>query len=153
MRFAGIRLLLIFVAINLIMFLMLVTSMTSAHPWLAHVLPGQFETGVNSSGYWVFFALVLLVDALTVLAAGFVMLVPAMREGAAVDEKRLARHLVDRGGVSEEAKTSILVVMREEVLAAHYQMLIGRTILLAGATPAPTSPSARSAAPSAPTPI
>jgi len=133
MRFAGIRLLLIFVAINLIMFLMLVTSMTSAHPWLAHVLPGQFETGVNSSGYWVFFALVLLVDALTVLAAGFVMLVPAMREGAAVDEKRLARHLVDRGGVSEEAKTSILVVMREEVLAAHYQMLIGRTILLAGA--------------------
>lgn len=132
-RFLGIRLLLAFVAINLIMFLMLVTSMTSAHPWLAHVLPGQFETGVNSSGYWVFFALVLLVDAVTVLAAGFVLLVPAMREGAAVDEQRLARHLIDRGGVSDDTKTSILVAMREEVLAAHYQILVGRTILLAGA--------------------
>ncbi len=133
MHFAGIRLLLVFVAINLIMFLMLVTSMTSAHPWLAQVLPGQFETGVNSSGYWVFFALVLLVDALTVLAAGLVLLVPAMREGASLDEQRLARHLVDRGGVSEAAKDSVLVAMREEVVAAHYQMLVGRTILLAGA--------------------
>ena len=47
------------------------TSMTSAHPWLARVLPGHFEAGVNSSGYWVFFALVLLVDAVTVLIAGF----------------------------------------------------------------------------------
>ncbi len=131
-RFLGIRLLLIFVAINLIMFLMLVTSMTSAHPWLANVLPGHFETGVNSSGYWVFFALVLLVDAVTVLAAGFVLLVPAMRDGASLDERRLARHLVDRGGVSETAKELVFVAMREEVVFAHYQMLVGRAILLAG---------------------
>jgi len=44
-------------------------------PWLARVLPGQFETGVNSSGYWVFFALVLLVDAVTVLLAGLALLI------------------------------------------------------------------------------
>ena len=67
--FTGIRLLLVFVAVNTILFLMLVTSMTSAHPWLANILPGRFETGVNASGYWVFFALVLLVNALTVLLA------------------------------------------------------------------------------------
>jgi hypothetical protein len=132
-RFLGIRLLLVFVAINLIMFLMLVTSMTSAHPWLSHVLPGQFETGVNSSGYWVFFALVLLVDAVTVLAAGLVLLIPAMSEGASVNEQRLSRHLVDRGGVSDGAKESIFVAMREEVLDARYQMLVGRAILFAGA--------------------
>ena len=132
-HFTGIRLLLIFTGINLVMFLMLVTSMTSAHPWLARVLPGQFETGVNSSGYWVFFALVLLVDAVTVLLAGLALLIPALRDSAAVEERRLARHLVDRGGVSEEAKESIFVVMREEVVAAHYQIVVGRTILLAGA--------------------
>jgi hypothetical protein len=131
-HFTGIRLLLIFTGINLVMFLMLVTSMTSAHPWLARVLPGQFEAGVNSSGYWVFFALVLLVDAVTVLLAGLALLIPALRDSAAVEERRLARHLVDRGGVSEEAKESIFVVMREDVLAAHYQIIVGRAILFAG---------------------
>ncbi len=131
-HFAGIRILLIFVGINLVMFLMLVTSMTSAHPWLAHLLPGHFEAGVNSSGYWVFFALVLLVDAVTVLIAGLALLLPAMLDSSAVEERRLARHLVDRGGVSEEAKESIFVALREEVVAAHRQIVLGRTILFAG---------------------
>jgi len=131
-HFNGIRILLAFVGINLLMFLMLVTSMTSAHPWLARVLPGHFEAGVNSSGYWVFFALVLLVDAVTVLVAGLALLLPAMWEGTATEERRLARHLVDRGGVSEAAKDSIFVAMREEVVAAHSQIVVGRTILLAG---------------------
>jgi hypothetical protein len=132
-RFTGIRLLLIFVGINLVMFLMLVTSMTSAHPWLATVLPGQFETGVNSSGYWVFFALVLLVDALTVFIAGLALMLPAMFEGAPIDERRLTRHLVDRGGVSEEAKEAIFVSLREDAVNAYYQLVVGRMILLAGA--------------------
>jgi len=132
-HFTDIRILLIFVGINLVMFLMLVTSMTSAHPWLARVLPGHFEAGVNSSGYWVFFALVLLVDAVTVLIAGLALLLPAMMDSSAIEERRLARHLVDRGGVSEEAKESIFVAMREEVVAAHYQIVVGRTILIAGA--------------------
>jgi len=131
-RFTGIRLLLGFVAINLVMFLMLVLSMTSKHHWLSNVLPGQFEYGGNSSGYWVFFALVLLVDAITVLIAGFVLLIPGMREGAALNEQRIARHLVDRGGVSEETKESIFVALREECLSAHYQIAVGRTILAAG---------------------
>ena len=39
-RFTGIRLLLAYIVINVIMILALITSMTSAHPWLAHVLPG-----------------------------------------------------------------------------------------------------------------
>ncbi len=69
----GIRLLLVFVAVNTILFAMLVTAMTSTHPWLANFLPGGFETG-NGSGYWVFFSLVLLVNAVTVLLAGFVMI-------------------------------------------------------------------------------
>lgn len=132
-RFTGIRLLLIFVGINLIMFLTLVTSMTSAHPWLGHVLPGHFETGTDSSGYWVFFALVLLVDALTVFIAGLALMLPAMLEGAPVDERRLTRHLVDRGGMSEEAKENIFVSLREDAVNAHYQVLVGRTILFAGA--------------------
>jgi hypothetical protein len=132
-RFLGIRLLLGFVALNTIMFLMLVISMTRSHPWLAYVLPGKFETGVNSSGYWVFFSLVLLVDAVTVLFAGLVLLLPAMRDGAALDERRLARHLVDRGGLSVEAKDSVLVAMREEVLSASSQIFVGRFVLLIGA--------------------
>ena len=132
-RFTGIRLLLVFVAINIVLFGMLVTAVTSEHPWLANVLPGQFGAGVNSSGYWVFFALVLLVNAVVVLLAGFVLVLPAMRDGAPSDEKRLARHLVDRGGVSEESKDSVLVALREEALSSHYQIVVGRMILLAGA--------------------
>src|SRR5438045_1028698 len=96
--FTAIRLLLVFVAVNTLLFAMLVTSMTSEHPCLARVLPGQFGAGVNSSGYWVFFAFVLLVNALTVLLAGILLVVPAMRDGDSANESRVARHLVDRGG-------------------------------------------------------
>ena len=131
-HFTGIRLLLVFVAINTILFLMLVTSMTSAHPWLARMLPGQFEGGVNSSGYWVFFSLVLLVNAVTVLLAGFAVVVPAMLEGTA-DEGRLGRLLTDRGGISDDAKDSCLAVVRDEAASARQQIAIGRWILIAGA--------------------
>lgn len=131
-RFRGIQLLLVFVAVNTVMFLMLVTSMTSEHPWLARVLPGQFGAGVNSSGYWVFFALVLLVNALTVLAAGLVLLLPALRDGAHTDEKRLARHLADRAGLSDDSKESVLGALREEVASSQYQIAVGRLILFAG---------------------
>lgn len=132
-RFTGIRLLLAFVGINFVMILMLVTSMTSAHPWLATVLPGQFATGGNASGYWVFFALVLLVDAVTVFLAGLAVMVPPMLEGAPADERRLTRHLVDRGGVSESQKDAIFVSLREEAVAAHRHIVVGRIILLVGA--------------------
>jgi hypothetical protein len=111
---------------------MLVTSMTSAHPWLARILPGQFEGGVNSSGYWVFFSLVLLVNAVTVLLAGFAVVVPAMLEGIA-DEGRLGRLLTDRGGISDDARDSCLAVVREEAASARQQVSIGRWILIAGA--------------------
>lgn len=131
-HFTGIRLLLVFVAINTILFLMLVTSMTSAHPWLARILPGQFAGGVNSSGYWVFFSLVLLVNAVTVLLAGFAVVVPAMLEGTA-DEGRLGRLLTDRGGISDDAKESCLSVVRGEATSARQQVGIGRWILIAGA--------------------
>jgi hypothetical protein len=55
-----------------------------------------------------------------------------MLDSSAVEERRLARHLVDRGGVSEEAKESIFVALREEVVTAHHQIVIGRGILFAG---------------------
>ncbi len=132
-RFTGIRLLLLFVGINFVMILMLVTSMTSAHPWLARVLPGHFETGVDSSGYWVFFALVLLVDAVTVFVAGLMLMLPALRDGASTNERRLTSHLVDRGGVSEDAKEAIFVALREDAVTAYYQLMVGRWILLVGA--------------------
>ncbi|HWA91986.1 MAG TPA: hypothetical protein VG889_18240 [Rhizomicrobium sp.] len=131
-RFTGIQLLLAFVAVNTVMFLMLVTSMTSETPWLARVLPGQFGAGVNSSGYWVFFALVLLVNALTVLIAGLVLVLPALRDGAHTDEKRLARHLADRAGLSDDSKDAVLAALREDVLSAQYQLMVGRLILAAG---------------------
>jgi len=129
-RFTGIRLLLVFVAVNTILFLMLVTSMTSAHPWLANVLPGQF--GGDNSGYWVFFALVLLVNAVTVLLAGIVLVFPALLDSP-VDERRLGHLLTDRGGISEEARNSVLAVVREEAASARYQIAAGRAILIAGA--------------------
>lgn len=130
-RFTGIQLLLVFVAVNTVMFLMLVTAMTSEHPWLARVLPGQFGAGVNSSGYWVFFALVLLVNALTVLAAALVLLLPAMRDGAHVDEKRLGRHLADRAGLSDDSRESVLGALREEAASSRHQIAAGRLILVA----------------------
>jgi hypothetical protein len=131
-RYTGIRLLLVIVAINIMLFGMLVAAITSEHPWLAGLLPGKFGAGVNSSGYWVFFALVLLVNAVTVLIAGLVLLLPGMRDGAPSDERRLAGHLVDRSGVAEESKESVLLALREEALFAHYQIVVGRAILLAG---------------------
>lgn len=132
-RFTGIRLLLVFIAVNLLMFLVLVTSMTGAHPWIAHILPGGFETGKDSSGYWVFFALVLLVDAVTVFIAGLAVMLPALRDGASHNERRLTRLLVDRAGMSEEAKEAIFVGLREDAVSAQVQLIAGRAILLAGA--------------------
>jgi hypothetical protein len=132
-RFTGIRLLLVFIGINLAMILMLVTSMTSAHPWLSHFLPGRFETGTDSSGYWVFFALVLLVDSLTVFVAGLSLMLPAMAEGAPLDERRLTRLLVDRAGMSEDTKEAVFVALREDAVGAHRQLLVGRSVLFAGA--------------------
>jgi len=127
----GLLLLLVFVAVNTILFAMLVTAMTSEHPWLARVLPGQFGAGVNSSGYWVFFALVLLVNALTVLAAALVLLLPAMRDGAHADEKRLGRHLADRAGLSDDSRESVLGALREEAASSQHQIAAGRLILVA----------------------
>jgi hypothetical protein len=77
--FTGIRLLLVFVAINTIMMLTLVTSMASERHWLANILPGDWSEG-HSSGLWVFFSLVLLVNAVVVLLAGIVTLLPGMSE-------------------------------------------------------------------------
>jgi hypothetical protein len=115
------------------MILMLVTSMTGAHPWIAHILPGRFETGTDSSGYWVFFALVLLVDAITVFIAGLAVMLPAMFDGAPLNERRLTRLLVDRAGMSEEAKEAVFVALREDAVDAHVQLIVGRSILFAGA--------------------
>jgi hypothetical protein len=128
--FTGIRLLLVFVAVNTILFLMLVTSMTSAHPWLANVLPGEFATGVNTSGYWVFFSLVLLVNALTVLLAGFVMVFPAMLSGP-LDAVKIER-LLDRAGISDDSKEACLAAVHEEAAASGMQIAVGRAILIAG---------------------
>jgi len=79
-RFLGIRLLLIFVAINTAMMLVLVSSLTATKPWLANVIPGEWGQG-HSTGLWVFFSLVLLVNALAILLAGLVMVIPTLRDG------------------------------------------------------------------------
>ncbi|MBI3675587.1 MAG: hypothetical protein HY243_03100 [Proteobacteria bacterium] len=78
-RFTGIRLLLVFVAINTVMMLMLVTSMAGTQHWLTRVLPGDWSEG-HSSGLWLFFSLVLLVNAVVVLLAGVITLLPSMGE-------------------------------------------------------------------------
>ena len=129
--FTGIRLLLVFVAINTILALVLVTSMTSAHPWLANVLPGRFETGVNGSGYWVFFSMVFLINAVAVVLAGAVMVFPLMLDGP-VDPRKIAR-LLDRAGVTGEAREAGIKVVEEESAVARGQIAIGRAILLVGA--------------------
>lgn len=129
--FTGIRLLLVFVAVNTILFAMLVTSMTSDHPWLANFIPGGFETGVKGSGYWVFFSLVLLVNALTVLLAGFVMVVPAMF-ASPLDPAKVER-MLDRAGVAGDSKDACLAATREEAAASRSQVAVGRAILIVGA--------------------
>ena len=130
--FTGIRLLLVFVGVNTILFAMLVTSMVSAHPWLARVLPGQFGVGVNSSGYWVFFSLVLLVNAITVLLAGFALVFPALTDGTPVNERRLVKLMQNRSGISDDARQSCLVTVREETAAFHQMVTLGRVILISG---------------------
>lgn len=130
--FTGIRLLLVFVAVNTILFGMLVTAMTSAHPWLANILPGQFGGGVNSSGYWVFFSLVLLVNALTVLLAGFVTVFPALLDGGPLDARKIER-LLGRAGISEESKEACLAAVAEDAQSARSQIAVGRAILISGA--------------------
>ncbi|HTQ15594.1 MAG TPA: hypothetical protein VMH86_17120 [Rhizomicrobium sp.] len=129
--FTGIRLLLVFVAVNTILFAMLVTSMTSSHSWLANFLPGSFATGANATGYWVFFALVLLVNAVTVLLAGFVMVLPALF-ASPLDPVRVGR-LMERAGVPDDARDACLAAVNEEAGAARSQIAVGRAILIAGA--------------------
>lgn len=130
--FTGIRLLLVFVAVNTILFLMLVTAMTSAHPWLADILPGQFGGGVNSSGYWVFFSLVLLVNALTVLLAGFVTVFPALLDGGPLDARKIER-LLGRAGISDESREACIAAVQEDASSARSQIAVGRAILISGA--------------------
>jgi len=129
--FTGIRLLLVFVAVNTILFGMLLTAMTSAHPWLGYILPGRFETGVNASGYWVFFSLVLLVNALTVILAGMVMVFPALLDGGPLDARKIER-LLDRAGISDDSKEACLAAVNEEAASASSQIAVGRAILIAG---------------------
>jgi hypothetical protein len=129
--FTGIRLLLVFVAINTILALVLVTSMTSAHPWLANVLPGRFETGVNGSGYWVFFSMVLMINALAVVLAGAVMIFPLMLDSP--PHPRRIESLLDRANVTGEAREASLKAAQAEAAAAGTQISIGRIILLVGA--------------------
>ncbi|MGH6870307.1 MAG: hypothetical protein ACREHE_02270 [Rhizomicrobium sp.] len=128
--FTGIRLLLVFVAVNTILFAMLVTAMTSDRPWLANFLPGSFATGASGTGYWVFFALVLLVNAVTVLLAGFVMVLPALFAGP-LDPARVTR-LLERTGVADDTKDACIAAANEEAAAARSQIAVGRAILIAG---------------------
>jgi hypothetical protein len=132
-RFSAIRLLLVFVATNTIMILMLVPSMTSQHPWLAYFLPGQFQEGGNYSGYWVFFALVLLVDAVTVIAVALSVLLPALRGVMQGDLEALQRRLTDASGIALETRKTLIAEAREEVRDARYQLFMGRSILILGA--------------------
>ncbi len=133
MRLHGIRLLLVFVATNTIMILMLVPSMTSKHPWLAYLLPGQFQAGGNYSGYWVFFALVLLVDAITVIGVALGVLVPALRNVTLADVSALRRRLEKETGITDDTRTRMLDRARRDMAIARYQMFIGRSILIVGA--------------------
>jgi len=132
-RFSGIRLLLVFVATNTIMILMLVPSMTSKHPWLALILPGQFQAGGNYSGYWVFFALVLLVDAITVIAVALSVLVPGLMAITRVDLEPLKERLSRQAAISAEVRDRMIADAQEELVQARYQLFVGRSILIAGA--------------------
>lgn len=133
MRFSGIRLLLVFVATNTIMILMLVPSMTSRHPWLALILPGQFQAGGNYSGYWVFFALVLLVDAITVIAVALSVLLPGLRAMARLDLAAFKERLLHQAGIADEVRARMIADAEEELSDARYQMFVGRSILIGGA--------------------
>ena len=115
------------------MILMLVPSMTSQHPWLAYFLPGQFQAGGNYSGYWVFFALVLLVDAITVIAVGLSVLLPALGEVLRGDLETLQHRLTDASGVPADLRARLIAQSQADLDANGYQMFIGRSILVAGA--------------------
>jgi hypothetical protein len=68
-----------------------------------------------------------------VFIAGLAVMLPAMTEGAPLNERRLTRHLVDRAGLSDDAKEAVFVALREDAVNAHTQLLVGRAILFAGA--------------------
>jgi len=110
-----------------------VPSMTSQHPWLAWFLPGQFQEGGNYSGYWVFFALVLLVDAITVIVVALSVLLPALWEAMQGDVETLERRLTEASGIAADARKSLIAQARAGLKQARYQMFVGRSILLVGA--------------------
>lgn len=133
MRFSGIRLLLVFVATKTIMILMLVPSMTSRHPWLALILPGQFQAGGNYSGYWVFFALVLPVDAITVIAVALSVLLPGLRAITRLDLAAFEERLMHQSALAAELRVHMIADTEEDMAEARTQMFVGRSILIGGA--------------------
>jgi hypothetical protein len=132
-RYTGIRLLLVFVATNAAMILMLVSSMGSEHPWLAYVLPGDFQSGGNNSGYYVFFSLWLLVDAVMSLGVALFMLVPALGKVTAVDLRYIGQLMLGRENISESARGAVLDAVRGEAASVRLELFWGKIVLLVGA--------------------
>jgi hypothetical protein len=79
----------------------------------------------------VFFSLVLLVNALTVILAGMVMVFPSLFDGGPPDARKIER-LLDRAGISYDSKEACLAAVNEEAASASSQIGVGRAILIAG---------------------
>jgi hypothetical protein len=79
----------------------------------------------------VFFALVLLVNALTVLAAGFVVVFPALLDGGPLNVRKIER-LLDRAGVADDSRQACIAAVSEEAAASRSQIAVGRAVLIAG---------------------
>lgn len=133
MRYTGIRLLLVFVATNAAMILMLVSSMGSDNAWLSYILPGQFHPGGDNSGYWVFFSLWLLVDAVTSMGVALYMLLPALGKITAADMRHLKEMMLDRPEVPPSARRAVLDAIRDGYASVRQELFWGRMVLLLGA--------------------
>jgi|GEM_PF-3101296 hypothetical protein len=133
MRYMGIRLLLVFVATNAAMILMLVSSMGSERPWLAYIMPGEFQSGGNNSGYYVFFSLWLLVDAVTSVGVALLMLVPALGKVTAVNLRYIGQLMRGRENIPDSARDAVLDAVRGEAASVRLELLWGKIVLLVGA--------------------
>lgn len=121
-----------FAALNAVLALLLIAYFTDAFP-RSHIVPGDFRHGIQSTGLWLFLALILLANVMGVLAVGFIVIFPALLDGVGVDERRVTRLLSDNAAISTEALQVCLAVVRAEAGAARRRIALGRGIILTSA--------------------
>jgi hypothetical protein len=117
--------------------LLVAVSVTGAHVdmFLEKLLPGTFgpSMGPHMTGNHLLCALLLFVDSLLFLAAGFLLLLGAAGHGLMIGASGFARLLKDAAGLSREDITAASFAVAEEQKAEIRRVHTGRNLMWIGA--------------------